>query len=59
MGFVNGKSQTIYPWDSWEKSYEADPTVWFHDIFRQDGTPFDAKEVELIRRLTGADASGR
>jgi hypothetical protein len=58
-GFVNGKSQTIYPWDSWEKSYEADPTVWFHDIFRQDGTPFDAKEVELIRRLTGADASGR
>jgi len=28
-GFVNGKSQTIYPWDSWEKSYEAEPTVWF------------------------------
>ena len=20
-GFVNGKSQTIYPWDSWEKAY--------------------------------------
>jgi hypothetical protein len=58
-GFVNGKSQTIYPWDSWEKSYEAEPTVWFHDIFRQDGTPYDAKEVELIRQLTGADASGR
>ena len=58
-GFVNGKSQTIYPWDSWEKPYDAEPAVWFHDIFRQDGTPFDAKEVELIRQLTGADASGR
>jgi hypothetical protein len=58
-GFVNGKSQTIYPWDSWQKSYEAEPTVWFHDIFRQDGKPYDAKEVELIRQLTGADATGR
>jgi hypothetical protein len=58
-GFVNGKSQTIYPWDSWEKPYSAEPAVWFHDIFRADGTPFDAKEVELIRRLTGANAAGR
>jgi Cellulase (glycosyl hydrolase family 5) len=58
-GFVNGKSQTIYPWDSWQKSYEAEPTVWFHDIFRQDGKPYDAEEVEWIRQLTGADATGR
>jgi hypothetical protein len=56
-GFVNGKSQTIYPWDSWEKSYAGEPALWFHDIFRQDGTPYDAKEVELIRQLTGAGAS--
>jgi len=58
-GFVNGKSQTIYPWDSWEKSYSGEPPVWFHDIFRQDGAPYDAKEVELIRQLTGADTSRR
>ena len=51
-GFVNGKSQTIYPWDSWEKTYTAEPPVWFHDIFRKDGTPYDAKEVTLIRQLT-------
>ena len=51
-GFVNGKSQTIYPWDSWEKAYTAEPPVWFHDIFRKDGTPYDAKEVALIRQLT-------
>ncbi len=56
-GFVNGKSQTIYPWDSWEKTYSGEPAVWFHDIFRQDGTPYDAKEVELIRQLTGAGAA--
>ena len=52
-GFVAGKSQTIYAWDSWQKPYTAEPTVWFHDIFRKDGTPYDPKEVELIRRITG------
>ncbi len=52
-GFVAGKSQTIYPWDSWQKQYTAEPTVWFHDIFRPDGTPFDPREVDLIRRVTG------
>jgi hypothetical protein len=51
-GFVAGKTNTIYPWDSWQKPYASEPKVWFHDIFRPDGTPFDPKEVELIRRLT-------
>ncbi|HSZ63383.1 MAG TPA: cellulase family glycosylhydrolase [Terriglobales bacterium] len=58
-GFVNGKSQTIYPWDSWEKSYTGEPAVWFHDIFHQDGTPYNAKEVELIRQMTGAAGVAR
>ena len=53
-GFVAGKTQTIYPWDSWRKAYTAEPPVWFHDILRQDGTPYDPKEVEVIRSLTGA-----
>lgn len=52
-GLVAGKTQTIYPWDSWQKRYTAEPPVWFHDIFRQDGTPFDPKEVTLIKKLTG------
>ena len=52
-GFVAGKTQTIYPWDSWEKTYTNEPSVWFHDIFRQDGTPFDTREVVYIRSLTG------
>ena len=58
-GFVNGKSQTIYPWDSWEKAYSSEPAIWFHDIFRADGTPYAAKEIELIRQLTGVTSTGR
>ena len=52
-GFVSGKSQTIYPWDSWEKGYTGEPPVWFHDIFRPDGKPYDPQETNLIRSLTG------
>ncbi len=51
-GFVSGKTQTIYPWDSWEKAYTAEPPIWFHDIFRKDGTPFDSKEVTYIKSVT-------
>jgi Cellulase (glycosyl hydrolase family 5) len=51
-GFVAGKTQTIYPWDSWYTEYTAEPPVWFHDIFRPDGTPYDSAEVSLIRSLT-------
>ncbi len=54
-GFVSGKTQTIYPWDSWTKKYTAPPKVWFHDIFYTDGRPYDTAEVNLIRRLTGKE----
>ncbi len=53
-GFVAGKTQTIYPWDSWTKQYTSEPTPWFHDILRADGTPYDAAEVEYIKQITGA-----
>jgi hypothetical protein len=53
-GLVDGKSQTIYPWDSWQKPYTAEPKVWFHDVFRKDGTPYAAAEVNYIRSVTGA-----
>lgn len=49
-GLVSGKSNTIFPWGSKEGSPE--PEVWFHDVFRRDGTPYDAREVQLIRQLT-------
>lgn len=52
-GFVSGKTQTIYPWDSWKKQYTAEPPLWFHDIFRQDGTPYLQNEVDFIKSMTG------
>jgi len=58
-GFVDGKSQTIYPWDSWKKPYASEPPVWFHDIFRRDGTPYIEAEVDYIRRITGKSTAKR
>lgn len=50
-GLVDGKSQTIYPWDSWKKTYTGEPDVWFHDIFRKDGTPYKTTETEFIKKI--------
>jgi hypothetical protein len=52
-GFVDGKTQTIYPWDSWQKQYTSEPPVWFHDILRKDGTPYIPAEADYIRKITG------
>jgi len=52
-GFVAGKSQTNYPWDSWKQKYTAEPPVWFHDIFRPDGTLYIPAEGDYIRSVTG------
>ena len=51
-GLVDGKTQTKYAWDSWEKQYTQEPELWFHDVFRKDGTPYKQEEVELISELT-------
>ena len=54
-GFVNGKTQTDMPWDSWQRPYTLrPPTVWFHDIFRADGTAYRAREIAIIKRLSAA-----
>ncbi|MDQ2711578.1 MAG: cellulase family glycosylhydrolase [Acidobacteriota bacterium] len=54
-GFVAGKSQTYLPWDSWQRPYvDRQPSVWFHDIFRENGQPYKPDEVAFIRKITGA-----
>lgn len=53
-GLVAGKSNTIYAWDT-PMPDGKEPKVWFHDIFRKDGTPYDVKEVELYKELTAAE----
>lgn len=52
-GFVQGRTQTYLPWDSWQRPYvNVKPAVWFHDIFYPDGKPYRAREIEIIRHLT-------
>lgn len=54
-GFVEGKTQTTMPWDSWQRPYTMKPpTLWFHDLLKADGSPYRAREVETIRQLTAA-----
>ncbi len=54
-GFVNGKTQTNLPWNSWQRPYVLmQPTIWFHDILHPDGTPYREREVEILRTLSAA-----
>jgi hypothetical protein len=52
-GLVAGKTQTYFPWDSWDHSYTTIPNLWFHDLLRPDGQPFQDSEIQAIRQLTG------
>ena len=55
-GFVAGKTQTYFPWESWQHPYvHNQPPVWFHEVLRPDGTPYRKAEVGLIRQLTGKE----
>lgn len=56
-GLVAGKTQTYLPWDSWQKPYVlSQPVVWFHEVFKQDDTPYRQREVDLLRQYTGRGA---
>jgi hypothetical protein len=53
-GLVAGKTQTYLPWDSWKRPYvDIQPAVWFHDIFKADGSPYRQREIDLLRNTTG------
>ena len=52
-GFVSGKSNTIYPWKSWDSTFTEEPKIWHHDILRQDGTPYSQTEVDFIKGIIG------
>ena len=50
-GLVNGRTQTHLPWPVVR---EQDPNFrqkWFHDLFHNDGTPYDEAELQLFRKL--------
>jgi hypothetical protein len=53
-GLVAGKTNTIFAWNTPLDTPE--PPLWFHDIFRKDGTPYMQTEVDFIRQMTGKKA---
>jgi hypothetical protein len=52
-GLVDGKSQTKYPWHTWQMPILGEPDPWHHDIFHTDGRPYRDSEVNFIRQQTG------
>ena len=51
-GFVSGKTNTIYAWDT-PLADGSQPIEWFHDIFKPDGTAYREDETNLIKKLNG------
>jgi hypothetical protein len=51
-GLVDGKSNTKYAWDEPIQD-GSEPKLWFHEIFRKNGSPYKQEEVDLIKKLSG------
>lgn len=51
-GLVEGKTNTKYAWDTPLPGGE-EPKLWFHEIFRQNGSPYNEEETKVITSLTG------
>ncbi|MFH1022633.1 MAG: cellulase family glycosylhydrolase [Planctomycetota bacterium] len=49
-GLVSGKTQTIFPWGSPQGVPE--PSAWFHDLLKSDGSPHNPAEARLFKTLT-------
>lgn len=55
-GLVAGKTQTYFPWETWDHPATTVPKVWFHDLIRPEGRPFQDIEVLTVRKLAGSQA---
>ena len=65
LGLVAGKSQTHFGWETIMNLHNLkekgefieegedipEPDIWFHDIFRKNGTAFDEEEVIFIKNI--------
>ena len=49
-GLVNGKAQTHLPNGHFTPNFKG---PWKHDLFRSDHTPYDAGDLEIIKKATG------
>ncbi len=48
---VNGRTQTIYPVESWRQVFSAAPAVWNTCMLHPDGAPYLIDETDYIRRI--------
>lgn len=55
-GLVAGKTQTYFSWETWDHPATTVPKVWFHDLIRPEGRPFQDIEVLTVRKLAGSQA---
>jgi len=46
-GLVNGKTQTDLPWG--HRPGDPVPAVWQHDLYKKDFTPYNQKELDLLK----------
>ncbi|MCX6329966.1 MAG: cellulase family glycosylhydrolase, partial [Bacteroidia bacterium] len=53
-GFVSGKTNTIYAWDT-PIPDGSEPELWFHDILRKDGSAYNGAEIQFILDITGTN----
>jgi len=51
-GLAEGKTNTKYAWDN-PMPNGGEPALWFHEVFRKDGTPYKQEEADTIKRLNG------
>ena len=50
-GFVAGKTNTTFPWSSWQVEFDSLPKIWHHDIYLPDKTPYDEKEIAFLKDI--------
>ena len=51
-GFVAGKTNTMYKWAE-PVPDGSEPELWFHDILRKNGQPYDQAEIDTIKKING------
>ena len=54
-GLVAGRSQTFFPWGSWNTPSPAQPDPWHHDVLHDSGAPYRAAEAAYLRNHTSGE----
>ena len=54
-GLVAGKSQFYLPWDYLREVKGLDLSLWQHDLYHEDFTPYDEEEISLFIKYGGME----